>query len=267
MGYIIYDNKIDDTVTTSVAVSSGSITDVTNQNKLLTRSVSDSYQYTKTGLGSLTITLNFSSSVNNNAVSVLNNSNTGLTILSIKLLNSSVDQGAPTPTAITNARFIDGIYSKDEHYIFDNYYTYDEIQIKYSDVSGYDRSFGAIYSGFAYEIDFSASGVSYNPNDTSEKDYSNGRQAYVSSGVMYNALKINSAKLSHSQAWNSGGNSVNDINLVAGKDKPIIIIPSENIQNISIYGTQKNLAILSPVLKKDGDAWYWLAKFNIEEEL
>ena len=266
MGYIIYNNKLDSTVTTVATVSSGSITDDTSISKLTTRALADKYEYSKTGLGTLTLTMTLGSTITENALSVMGRNNTGLTLQSITLYNGASDQGLTTPDPITKSRFVDDVYISDEHYIFDGYYTFDKIVILYSDVDGSDGFFQKILCGKAYDINFSPSGLNYSPADTSKKDYSNGRQAYVNTGITYNNLKAISTPITHQQAWNSGGVSVNDINLNSRTDQPLILIPSDS-SNISVYGTQKNLATLTPVAKKDGSDWYWKATFNIEEEL
>jgi len=266
MGYIIYGNILDSTVTTAVTVSSGSIVDVTDSDKLLTRALADKYQYTKSGLGQITITLTLAQDESTNSLSILGNNNTGIVVQSITLKNGGVDQGNDTPDPIFKSRYVDGEYILDEHFIFNAYYTFDSIEIKYSDVSGDDGCLSKILSGVAVEFDFKPSNLIYTPVDTSQKDYSNGRQAYVRTGVMYNNVKATAVALTQSKAWNAGGVSVNDINLIAGLDQPLIFIPS-NTQNISVYGTQKTLAVLTPMLKKDSDDWYWNAVFNIEEEL
>ena len=266
MGYIIYDNKLDSTVTTVATVSSGSIVDDTPITNLMTRALAEKYEYTKTGLGTLTLTLTLTGTITKNSLSILGRGSNGLVIQSITLFNGAADQGLSTPTPIAKSRFIDGSYLIDEHYIFSGYYTFDKIVILYSDVDGTGGFFQKIYCGTAYNINFSPNGLTYTPNDTSQKDYSNGRQAYVNTGITYNNLKITGNSLTHSEAWATGGVSINDINLVAGTDQPIVLIPSDS-PNISVYGTQKTLAVLSPILKKDGDNWYWKVTLNIEEEL
>ena len=267
MGYIIYNNELDSTVTTDVTVSSGSIVDDTSESKLLTRALADKYEFTKTGLGSLTITLTLTGTISKNSLSILGLESSGLVLLDITLYNGVSDQGLTTPDPIFKSRYVDGVYVLDEHYIFDNYFTFDKVEIRYADVSGGSGAFQKLYCGTAVEIDFQPIGANYAPSDTSQKDYSNGRQAYVNTGVMYNNLKISAKGLTHSQAWNAGGISINDINLVAGTDQPLILIPNTS-ENISVYGTQKTLATLTPELKNDGvTEWYWKASLNIEEEL
>lgn len=269
MGYVAYNNKIDSTTTVASSAVSGTITDLSDIQKMTNRSTTDAYIFNNSAVGLKTFTFTLAAPENISTVAILSLNSSSYSISTITLFLGASDLGASLPSPQQSVRFIDDTLTTDEVYAFSQSYTADKIEIKYSDVGIGQNSIGTVYAGQRLDVYFTPL-APYQLKDTSKKDRSNGGQVYASAGVTYYNLKIStSPKLTHDECLGDGtiNPSVQMINLISGTHSPVIIVPHTS-QNMLVYGSQKTLATWKNVKAKEtATKWWWEATFNIEGEL
>ena len=275
MSYLLNLNYISNNVTSgfmyvNAYTTAGTLTESTPVTNLRTRNVAESYIFTPSADGKLIIELGASVLEFIQSIGVLGSSISSFNVY--KGFYLPVNQ-VTVNQVITRKRSKLGnpkSYTDDSSYDSISLIDSDSISgswiLEFDVEAGVEYSIGSLWNSDLIEVDITPSSVDFSPNDTTQSDYSNGGQKYVNTGAVVNNLKLNIPALTQAQA-KGDSSSIEYINNTSGIAHPLIVIPYNN-QNMMIYGTQKTLAKLTPVMKNDSiTEWYYKASMVIEEEL
>jgi len=278
MSYLLKENVFTEENVYSITVtpSSGTVTDSTNKNKILTRQLSDSYIFTPSATGTVTIEIivyqlstSISSiallssafgSINNIKYDVLNagtmvNMSFNNTVTRTRSIRAELSGGFPSTSTI--------YYNKDIVKIGSNTAISQTYEIILDVSAGQEYYIGKVFAVSETE-DIKINPTSYSETaiDTVKTDVSNGGQKYSTDGYMINSVKFTIPKLTQDES-----EVIRSLNYNQKTQYPVILIPFVNTDMV-IYGAQKTLAKLSPLLSNNSATdWYWKATMHIEEEL
>ena len=252
----------------SVSVAAGTLTNHTNPNKLINRNIADAYVFTPSNTTTLKIEINVSILESFKSMGILGSN---LTTFSLYKDFFLPENELTQNTTISRKRSEIGNPNTYDDAIVDTISLIDNVNtltlfFEFDVTSGNQYTIGTIWGSDSLDFKISPASLDFSPTDTSQVDYSNGGQKYVSTGNVINTIKFNIPKLTHDEAKGNTG-SIDYINNTSGIAHPLIIIPYEN-DNMLFYGTQKTLAKLTPLLANDGATeWFYKASMVIEEEL
>ena len=240
----------------------GSITPVTSINKLVSRSILDSYQFTYTNTGVKTLTINLTSPISFKNIAIMG-LHTGTSISTVRAYNGA----SLLSTGVTNAEQI-RYYPPDLTFydftqIMDSTFsTCNKIEIKYVDVSAVDGRIGAIFlGGETYEFDIKPE-IVYEFKSTGEKVRTDGGQVYANFLGCYRTCRFETTAISSLTVEQT----LVSINYFSGVSNQMIFIPDTN-QGYIIYGTQTKPFTIKPLRGRPSDTtWYQELSFQLEEE-
>ena len=263
MAEFLFNDVIETSVTSLiVSTSTGTITESTSPYKMATRSVMDRYIFTKTGNGTITISLTTDDLNYIQSIGVLNY-NGQYTLNNIKVYaGASLLVTETTPETVTRSLYVNGETTTYSYYELATIHQADKIDITYNVISnGLPSYFGKVIVSNKYTLKLKPLADISNI-DTSRKDRSKGGQVYTSAGVIYKEMKLSTPPLTHDDAIIT----VDNFNIIVGTHKAFLLIPDKNMSLI-FYGTQKTPSSYKLVKAKENSKWHFECSFNLEEEL
>lgn len=269
MGKILSNNQINQNNVSSIThtESGGTITELTDIENIIDRSVVNDYQFTFTSIfNTKTLTINLSNSVDIDGVAVMGMKTDG-DINSIGLFSGG--------TLLSNCTEITRQTRTVEGKVVDDF-----IWSANSDVGGLcnrivitwvNENTGTGYIGNVFAgkslYDFCVKPtVNYNPEVSGTKERTEGGQVIGTHNGSYRVVTFQSIALP-STFFTS---KLNNLNSDSGVSLPLVFVPLETDQ-LLLYGTQKKPFSLKTVIAKGEDdnqeiKWLQEASFTIEEE-
>ena len=242
----------------------GSITPVTSVNKVANRSVLDAYSFTYTGIGTKTLTINLSSTIGFNSISILG-MHSGISVQSIKAFNG-FSQLSTSTLVHEQIRNINGENLTDITYSMDSgFSTCNKIEFIYSDVNTGTGQIGVIMPMSA-ENDFHIKpdgSFNYTFASIGNKVITEGGQVFGTFTGSYRKCRFTTTAVIQSTINNPGG--LVDINYQSGTIEPLIFIPDPG-DSFLFYGTQNKPFTVKQVLGKIDNVWLQECTFDLVEE-
>ena len=273
MSQIIYGNQVNDT-DVSATLTSGIVTSYTNIDRILNRSISDSWDINTLAAFNVTLTNIRTNDIFDdfNAICLC-----GLKYISNFTMVFKDEFAVVVPHTVKKTTEKNRVYKdvfgfgkqedKDVYILLDSEVTgVSTIDIQFT-APAKSGSIGSWIVGSYKDIDFSLKGVNLSSVSTSQKKYSDGRQLYYTSNPLVLKATFNSVALPSLDVWGTSIDSLSNINYSHDTTGLLIFIMAE-IDNICLYGTQSQGMKFKVIEGNDSTGEkMWQASFSIEEEL
>lgn len=273
MAYILSDQQLDasNVSSTTMTESAGTITDVTDKEKIYTRSIMDKYEFTFTAsISPKVLTINLTDPITASGIAIMGLKE-GSEIQSVKFNQTSPASTLRTCTQIaTQTRTVGGIVVEDFLLTTGSPLTValaDQIEISWTNSDTGTAYISAVMVGNdLYEFDIQPKSLSYGFESIGKKTRGEGGQVYGSHTGAFKTCKFTTVP-KHSTYYNE---VLSGINYADGEEMQLVFVPNPS-DNLIFYGSQKkcfSIKNLQGRQNNDSDESKWLqeATFDLEEE-